>query len=100
MSPVEHRAARLATRLTFFVAGFGIACWAPLVPFAKQRLAVDDGTLGLLLLCLGVGSVPAMLLTGVLSARHGNRPIIVVAGLGLAVLLPWLTIADTPIQLG
>ena len=29
---------RLATRLAFLVAGFGVACWAPLVPFAKQRL--------------------------------------------------------------
>ncbi len=34
----ELPAARLATRLAFFVAGFGIACWAPLVPFAKARL--------------------------------------------------------------
>jgi predicted MFS family arabinose efflux permease len=100
MSPTEHRAAKLATRLAFFVAGFGIACWAPLVPFAKARLAVDDGTLGLLLLCLGIGSVPAMLLTGVLSARHGSRPIIIAGGLGLAVLLPLLALADTPIKLG
>jgi hypothetical protein len=45
----------------------GIPYWAPLVPF-KARLAVDDAVLGLLLLCLGIGSVIAMLLTGVLSA--------------------------------
>ena len=63
MSPVDHRAARLATRLAFLVAGFGMACWAPLVPFAKQRLAVDDGVLGLLLLCLGVGKVEPLLFT-------------------------------------
>jgi MFS family permease len=100
MSPAEHRAAKLATRLTFFVAGFGIACWAPLVPFAKARLAVDDGTLGLLLLCLGIGSVPAMLLTGMLSTRYGDRPLIIAGGVGLAALLPWLSIAATPIQLG
>ena len=29
---------RLATRLAFLVAGFGVACWAPLVPYAKARL--------------------------------------------------------------
>src|SRR5215475_4455097 len=92
MSPADHRAAKLATRLAFFVAGFGIACWAPLVPFAKARLAVDDGTLGLLLLCLGIGSVPAMLLTGILSARYGSRPIILVGGFGLSVVLPWLAV--------
>jgi predicted MFS family arabinose efflux permease len=99
MSPSDHRAARLATRLAFFVAGFGIACWAPLVPFAKQRLAVDDGALGLLLLCLGVGSVGAMLLTGLLSARYGSRPIIIGGGFGLALLLPLLAIAATPATL-
>jgi hypothetical protein len=57
----DRPATRLATRLAFLVAGFGVACWAPLVPFAKERLQVDDGVLGLLLLCLGVGSVAAML---------------------------------------
>ena len=96
----DRPATRLATRLAFLVAGFGIACWAPLVPFAKARLAVDDGVLGLLLLCLGIGSVAAMLLTGVLSARYGSKPIILVGGVALAVLLPWLTIASAPWTLG
>jgi MFS family permease len=94
MSSANRPATRLATRLSFLVAGFGIACWAPLVPFAKARLAIDDGTLGLLLLCLGIGSVVAMLLTGILSARYGSKPIIIVGGLGLAVLLPMLSIAE------
>jgi hypothetical protein len=31
---------RLATRLAFFVAGFAISCWAPLVP---PFLALDVG---------------------------------------------------------
>ena len=91
---------RLATRLAFLVAGFGVACWAPLVPFAKQRLQVDDGTLGLLLLCLGVGSIAAMLLAGVINSRHGSRPIILAGGFGLAVLLPLLAMAGSPISLG
>ncbi len=46
MSSADRPATRLATRLAFLVAGFGIACWAPLVPFAKTRLGVDDGILG------------------------------------------------------
>jgi MFS family permease len=91
---------RLATRLAFLVAGFGVACWAPLVPFAKQRLQVDDGTLGLLLLCLGVGSIAAMLLAGVINSRHGSRPIILAGGFGLAVLLPLLAVAGSPVSLG
>jgi MFS family permease len=91
---------RLATRLSFLVAGFGVACWAPLVPFAKERLQVDDGALGLLLLCLGVGSVALMFLTGVLNARYGSRPIILAGGFGLAVLLPLLVVASSPVSMG
>ena len=92
---------RLATQLSFLVAGFGVACWALLVPFAKERLHVDDGTLGLLLLCLGVGSVALMFLTGVLNARiYGSRPIILAGGFGLAVLLPLLAVAGSPVSLG
>ncbi|MGJ4964732.1 MFS transporter [Bradyrhizobium sp. HKCCYLRH3061] len=95
----DHSAARLATRLAFFVAGFGIACWAPLVPFAKQRLGVDDATLGLLLLSLGVGSVASMLAAGLLSARYGSKPVVVVSGIALALFLPLLAIAATPATL-
>ncbi|MTJ80229.1 MAG: MFS transporter [Telmatospirillum sp.] len=100
MSSTNSSATRLATRLSFLVAGFGVACWAPLVPFAKDRLAVDDGGLGALLLCLGVGSVVAMVLTGGLSARYGSRPVIVAGGFGVAVVLPLLTVAATPLSLG
>jgi predicted MFS family arabinose efflux permease len=103
----EHRAmtanlpaARLATRLAFLVAGFGVACWAPLVPFAKLRLGVDDAVLGMLLLCVGLGSVTAMVVTGALSARFGSKPIIVVGGVGLAVFLPLLVVVGTPLTLG
>ena len=91
----DRPATRLATRLAFLVAGFGIACWAPLVPFAKQRLAVDDATLGLLLFCIGVGSVVAMQFTGALSARYGAKPAIIAAALGLALILPLLSVVTT-----
>ncbi len=97
MLSADRPATRLATRLAFLVAGFGLACWAPLVPFAKERLGVDDGVLGVLLLCLGLGSVAAMLATGVLNARFGSKPIIIAGGLGMAVVLPVLTLASTPV---
>lgn len=100
MQSADRPETRLATRLAFLIAGFGLACWAPLVPFAKARLGVDDGVLGILLLCLGLGSVAAMLATGMLSARYGSKPIIVAGGLGLALTLPILTIASTPFTLG
>lgn len=89
----DSRQHRLAVRIAFLVAGFGIACWAPLVPFAQARLAVDAGVLGVLLLCLGVGSVTAMALTGMLCNRYGTPPVVLLSGLGMAFTLPWLAVA-------
>ena len=99
-STADRPETRLATRLSFLVAGFGVASWAPLVPFAKEKLHVDDGALGLLLLCLGVGSVGLMFLTGVLNARYGSRPIILAGGFEIALMLPLLVIANSPLLLG
>ncbi len=100
MQSPNQPATRLAVRLSFLVAGFGVACWAPLVPFAKQQLAVDDGVLGILLLCLGVGSIVAMVMSGIISARYGSKPIVIAGGLGLTISLPLLTLATTPWELG
>ncbi|MCM5556966.1 MFS transporter [Pleomorphomonas sp. JP5] len=100
MISADRPATRLATRIAFLVAGFGVACWAPLIPYAKARLAVDDGVLGLLLLCLGIGSVVAMLMTGMLSARYGSKPIILGGAVGMAVFLPLLAVVPTPLTLG
>ncbi|MEA1672915.1 MFS transporter [Nitrospirillum sp. BR 11163] len=82
----------MATRLAFLAAGFAMACWAPLVPLAKARVGADDGQLGLILLCLGIGSILAMPLTGWLSARWGSKPMILAGGAALALLLPLLSV--------
>jgi predicted MFS family arabinose efflux permease len=95
----DQPAARFATRLAFLVAGFGVSCWAPLVPFAKDRVGADDGLLGMLLLCLGLGSVIAMVFTGAISARYGSKPVIAAGGIGLAIILPSLTVVSTPLTL-
>jgi predicted MFS family arabinose efflux permease len=82
------------------VAGFGYSCWAPLVPFAKQRVGADEHVLGLLLLCVGIGSLLAMPLAGALSSRYGSKPLIIAAGLGLAADLSLLPLAGTAVTLG
>ena len=92
--------AKLSTRLAFVAAGFGVACWAPLVPFAKARCHLGDDTMGLLLLLLGAGSIVAMPLAANLSARFSSRPIVLSGGVGLAVVLPLLSIVSSPIALG
>ena len=87
--------ARLATRLIFAVGGIVLGAWAPLVPLAKLRLGVEEGTLGLLLLCMGVGSILAMPLTALLTARFGCRQVITVSAAGLCLILPLLATAGS-----
>ncbi len=83
---------RLATRLSFFSLGFATAAWAPLIPFAQQRLNLNHADFGLLLLCMGIGSMIAMPATGALVKRWGCRLLIALALVVLMVLLPSLTI--------
>lgn len=100
MAPVSDAAARLATRVLFLVAGFGYSCWAPLIPLTKARLGLDEHLLGLLLLCIGVGSILAMALTGALAVRFGTRPLLIVSGFGFAASLAALPLAPSVLALG
>ena len=84
-----------STRLVFLIVGFGTAAWAPLVPFVKARTGIDEGVLGLLLLCLGVGSIVTMPLAGALTSRFGCRRVIIVASLALCLTLPVLAWASS-----
>lgn len=88
--------AKLSTRLAFFIAGFGLACWAPLVPFAKARLGAGEAELGSILLFLGIGSVLGMPAAGYLAGRFGNRVVVVFGALGVAICLPLLAMASSP----
>jgi len=97
---VYQSRAKLATRLAFVAAGFGVACWAPLVPFAKARGHLGDDTMGLVLLFLGAGSIVAMPLAANLSTRFSSKPIVLSSGVGLAVILSLLSIVSSPIALG
>jgi fucose permease len=86
----QARSQQIATRIVFFIAGLGVAAWAPLVPYAKARMQIEDGMLGLLLLCLGAGSLLAMPLAGALTARLGCRLVITVSTVVICLTLPLL----------
>ncbi|TXL69362.1 MFS transporter [Vineibacter terrae] len=81
---------QIATRIVFFVMGFGVAAWAPLIPFVKARAGIGDDILGLLLLSLGAGSMLTMPLAGALAGRFGCRLVIVLAAVLLCITLPLL----------
>jgi predicted MFS family arabinose efflux permease len=81
--------------VAFLIAGLAVSAWAPLIPYARQRLQVDDAQLGLLLLCLGIGSVVGMPLAGGLAARFGCRRVMLCTGVMFCIALPFLAIAPT-----
>jgi MFS family permease len=67
---------RAATRVSFFLAGVSVATWAPLVPYAKARLDVDEAKFGFLLLFMGIGAVGCMPLCQRAVERFGCRKVI------------------------
>jgi predicted MFS family arabinose efflux permease len=62
---------------------------------SKQRLGIDEHILGLLFLCIGIGSIAAMIATGILSTRVGSRPILIGSGFGFAAVVAVLPMADS-----
>jgi len=76
-----------ATRAVFFIGGFGAASWAPLVPLLRQRLAIGEDILGLLLLCIGIGSLLTMPLSGAAAVRLGCRKVLTFSSIAFALLL-------------
>ena len=94
------RAEQISTRIAFFIAGFGVAAWAPLVPFAKARANLDEGMLGVLLLCLGIGSILAMPASGPLVARFGCRRLTVASSVVMCLTLPLLAVVSDLTLLG
>jgi MFS family permease len=82
----------------FLVVGFLAAAWACLVPFAKANTELNEGTLGLALLCLGVGSILAMPTAGALSTRYGCRVVLTASSLLACGALPLLaTVSSAPL---
>jgi fucose permease len=76
-----------ATRALFFIAGFGVASWAPLVSFVKAWFGIEEDMLGLLLLCIGMGSAITMPLAGIMVARFVCRRVLCVASIVYALVL-------------
>lgn len=83
-----------ATRKAFFIAGFSLATWAPLIPLAKERLHVDHGAMGAILLAFGLGSLLMMPLSGLLAARYGCRRVFTSALLVVLLTMSALVLLD------
>jgi len=71
-----------------------------MVPYAKDRLHLDDGNLGLLLLMLGLGAIAMMPVSGIMAQRYGTRKVILVAAIVMAIMLPLLLLMTSALAMG
>ncbi len=91
--------ARRGTSAMFLICGTATSSWAPMVPFAKERLGLDEAALGLILLALGGGSTVAMPLAGMAIHYWGSRRVVICTALAMCIALPFLSAAPSPLLL-
>ncbi len=63
---------RAAVALMFLMNGFLVGAWAPKIPEFASRLSLSEGTLGLMILIFGLGSITMMPVAGMQIARFGS----------------------------
>jgi Major Facilitator Superfamily len=92
--------ARAATFGAFFVNGAMIGTWVGQIPFVQERLDVSKATLGVTLLCMAVGAMIAMPLTGQVLDRRSSGATTRVLSLVYLPLLALPLFAPSPVLLG
>ncbi len=68
-----------AARMAFFISGFTVATWAPMIPAVKEKLQIGADVLGLLLLSIGISAFIFMPLAGMMSRSFGCKKVLRVA---------------------
>ena len=76
MKPQSAIAGRWAVAAMFLANGFLTGSWAPQIPLVLTRLEITEFTLGLLILCFGLGALSAMPWSGYLMSKHGTRKVL------------------------
>ncbi len=72
LMPISNKP-RAAVGAYFWLVGVAVGVWVARIPEIQQRLGLDDGRLGLVLLMSAGGALVAMPLTRVLAQRLGTR---------------------------
>jgi MFS family permease len=65
------------------------------LPVIQERTEIGDGALGLALLCAMIGLLGSQVVAGPLVARQGSRPLVIAGGLGYAIGLVPVALADS-----
>lgn len=62
--------------MAFFISGFAVATWAPMIPAVKDKLQIGADVLGMLLLSIGISAFIFMPLAGMLSRSYGCKKVL------------------------
>src|SRR4051812_21122382 len=91
---------RAATFAMFMVNGAVVGTWVADIPWMQAQLGVSKATLGLSLLCMALGSLVAMPLTGQVLDRRPSAQVTRIAAVLTCLWLPLPLLARTPVELG
>jgi len=101
LDPRTVERARVAVALVFALNGLVFASWVSRLPAVREALGLSTGRLGLLLLCLAVGSVIGLPTSGPLVSRSGPvrtlLAAVLVAAAGLLLVATGVGTARVPV---
>ena len=89
----DWKKALWAVRGAYFMSGFAIASWAPMIPYVKEKLQLAPDVLGLVLLCLGFAAFLIMPFNGIFIKHLGCRGALRLSAallIGILAILPIL----------
>ena len=89
---------KLANQLSYGILGVLEAAWAPMVPYVKSGMNLDDAQFGQLLFSMGVGSLCALPVVGPLVNRFGPRAIAIISGVLMALALAVISFSDSKLM--
>lgn len=83
----ELARARLAVNILFFVCGASFSNWLARIPSVRERLALGEKNLGLVLLGTAIGAMLAFRVAGRLIARFGSQKVAACASVAFCLLI-------------
>lgn len=81
-----------SNRAAFWIPGFAIAVWGPFIPYIKERFALTEDHLGLLLMCLAVGAISALSYASFALSRLGCRTLVRIGTVIITICLGAVTV--------
>jgi predicted MFS family arabinose efflux permease len=90
----------VTTFACFTLSGVFAGAWFSRIPAVRDHLHADLRTMGILLLCFGLGSFCSMPFGGRLNLRFGSRVVCTTAAVIACLVMPTLTVVTDPVLFG